>query len=264
MRIFTHESPDLDALMSVVAARRYYRGASEAEITLKPANWDGNGMSDGDLALDMYAGGRGMKGEKGEGVVHSCFALIMMKYAPTADCLALAPVIAYVDAQDTHGNAVKHLVPEASQAARDILDATGLSARVLWLKTVHKDSLKSVVERLEEDFLGMLVVGRSRILAEEEASRAELFADGAVALAVDMKSNAVAHLYKRGVRIVVFKNSFGTGVTREQNEALRMDHPKFLAVIQAAGGNAQSAGEDAIPRGPVRPRSRRGGTPRRT
>ena len=94
MRIFTHVNPDLDALMSVVAARLYYPAARGAEIILKPANWDGAGMDPDDIAVDMEAGGRGMKGEKGDGVVHSCFALIMTKYAPTAECLALAPVIA--------------------------------------------------------------------------------------------------------------------------------------------------------------------------
>ena len=235
MRIFTHVNPDLDALMSVVAARLYYPAARGAEIILKPANWDGAGMDPDDIAVDMEAGGRGMKGEKGDGVVHSCFALIMTKYAPTAECLALAPVIAYVDAQDAHGNAIKYLLPPPSSEARDILDATSLSARVSWLRMIFKGDVTRIVRRLEEEFLGMLDVGRSRLRSEEEANSAELFADGAVALTVDLSVGVTIALFKRGVRLVVFQNKDGVGICREQDETLRMDHPLFRQVVVAAG-----------------------------
>ncbi|MBI1998805.1 MAG: hypothetical protein HYS73_00535 [Parcubacteria group bacterium] len=235
MRIFTHVNPDMDALMSLVVARRYIAGVKKAEIVLRPANWDGADMDEGDVAVDMWAGGRGLKGEKGEGVIHSCFALIMAEYAPTADCLALAPIIAYVDAQDSRGNAVKYLVPEASQEARDILDATNLSARVSWLKAVHAGNVLCSVLRLEEDFEGMLIVGRSRLAAEEEARHAELFAGGAVALAVNLRTNVPSTLFNRGVRIVVFQNRHGTGMSREQGETLRMDHERCRSIVRAAG-----------------------------
>ncbi len=86
MKIFTHFVVDLDAVCSVWAAKQFISGAKGATVEFRPANWDGKEMAEGDLALDIDAGGRGMKGEKGEnGIVHSCVALIVAEYASPAD-----------------------------------------------------------------------------------------------------------------------------------------------------------------------------------
>ena len=101
MRIFTHFNVDLDAVCSVWAAKQFVSGAAEATVEFRPANWDGAEMSEGDLAVDIAAGGRGMKGEKGEnGIVHSCFASIVAGHASAEDRSALANLVRFVDAQD--------------------------------------------------------------------------------------------------------------------------------------------------------------------
>lgn len=116
MKIFTHFNVDLDAVCSVWAAREFIPGARSAAVEFRPANWDGNGMSEGDLALDMEADGRGIKGEKeSDGIVHSCFASIVSQYASPADQAALANLVRFVDAQDSRGSAVKFLAPDASR-----------------------------------------------------------------------------------------------------------------------------------------------------
>jgi len=236
MRIFTHVKPDLDALFSVIAARWYIPGARNARIEFRPASWDGVGMDDGDIAVDMEAGGRGMKGHRDDdGTTHSCFALIMTKYAPTGDCLALASIIEYVDTQDAHGNVAKHIIPDAPQETRNMISATSLSARISWLMAIHKNNIIRIIERLEEDFRGMLIVGYRRLATEEEISDVELFADGKVALVINKGKGVTYALYEKGVRVVVFINRYGMGITREQTETLRMDHPEFLKVVEAAG-----------------------------
>lgn len=78
MRIFTHINVDLDATASVWAARYFMANMAGAPVEFRPADWDGAEMIQGDIAVDINAGGRGIKGEKGlDGTVHSCFASIM-------------------------------------------------------------------------------------------------------------------------------------------------------------------------------------------
>lgn len=235
--LFTHENPDLDALLSLVAVRKYIPCARNARIVLRSAKWDGKEMGPNDIAVDLNAGGRGWKGEKDpDGKVHSCFAFVMQRYAPTAHLEALRDLIAYVDIGDSKGNAVKALIPGISQENQDILSAGGLAVAVAALQTSHgHEKTVTVVHRLEEYFEGMLVYYWRRIAAEVEADKAELFANGAVALVVNGGRNATHALFSRGVRIVVFKNKYGMGVTREQTEKVRMDDPKFIAVVEVAG-----------------------------
>lgn len=129
MKIFTHFNVDLDAVGSVWAAREFILGAESASVEFRPANWDENGMSEDDLALDMEAGGRGMKGKKeADGIVHYCFASIVSQYASPADQAAPAKLVRFVDAQDSRDSAVKFLAPEASREAKDALTMTGLNA----------------------------------------------------------------------------------------------------------------------------------------
>jgi hypothetical protein len=112
MKVYTHINVDLDAALSVAAAKEFIPGAREAELVFVPANWDGEGMDDGDLALDIRAGGRGIKGEQcSDTTVGSCLALIVATHASEADQEALSSLVSYVDAQDAHGHAAKTARP---------------------------------------------------------------------------------------------------------------------------------------------------------
>ena len=163
MKIFTHFVVDLDAVCSVWAAKQFISGAKGATVEFRPANWDGKEMAEGDLALDIDAGGRGMKGEKGEnGIVHSCVALIVAEYASPADQSALASLVRFVDAQDAHGSAVKFLAPEASRESQETLAMTGLNAVLRALQATHSRNDALVVERMSEILSGMLQAGRAR------------------------------------------------------------------------------------------------------
>ena len=102
MKIFTHVSVDLDAAGSVWAAKRFIPGADKAEVVFVPANWDGTGMDNGDIAVDIYAGGKGVKGRVSpDGHTHSCFQTILERFALRADKLALCNLTAFIDACDS-------------------------------------------------------------------------------------------------------------------------------------------------------------------
>ena len=271
MKIFTHINQDLDAVCAVWAARQFVPGAKDAPIEFRPANWDGDGMSEGDLALDMDAGGRGLKGEVGEdGVVHSCFALVVARYAPQDDQRALDNLVIFVDAQDAHGSAVKHLLRPRSacptaeglgyaneyaqgllewayEAGRptpdavDVLAATGLNAVFRALQAAHPRNDTLVIERMSEILNGMLQAGRARQRAVKEADRAEILPGGQVAIVTNSREYATNGILfgERGVRVIVYVDGHNLGVIRHGDEQLRMDHPTIKSVVAEAGEAAE-------------------------
>lgn len=241
MKIFTHFVVDLDAVCSVWAAKQFIAGTQDAIVDFRPANWDGSDMAEGDLALDIDAGGRGLKGEKGEGgIVHSCFASIVAKHSSPADWSALANLVLFVDAQDAHGSAVKFLAPEASREAQEVLAMTGLNAVLRALQATHSRNDALVVERMSEILSGMLQAGRARQRAVVEADKAEIIDGGKVAIVVNSREFATNGVLfeERGVRVIVYVDGYNLGVIRHGDESLRMDHAELRAVVEAAEGEA--------------------------
>lgn len=238
MKIFTHFNVDLDAVCSVWAAQEFISGAESATVEFRPANWDGNGMSEGDIALDMEAGGCGLKGEKeADGIVHSCFASIVAQYASPADQAALANLVCFVDAQDSRGSAVKFLAPEASREAQDALAMTGLNAVVRALQAAHPRNDAMVVERMSEILSGMLQAGRARQRAVAEVEeKAEILPGGKVAIVTNAREFATNGVLFEdyGVRVIIYVDGHNLGVIREGSETLRMDHAELRAVVESA------------------------------
>lgn len=249
MKIYTHQSVDLDATASVWAAKEFIPGAKNAGVEFRSANWDGGGLRRGDLALDLPAGGHGFKGKQDEdGIVHSCFAGVVRQYASTDDQLALASLIRFVDAHDAYGSAVKHLVPEASREAQAVLRATSLNAVLRAFQATHPHNDAFVCERMSEIFSGMLQAGRARQRARVEANKAEILPGGKVAIVKnsgEFGTNGVL-FEERGVRVIVYLDGNNLGLIRHGEESLRMDHPDLRAVVETAGESkewfAHSAG----------------------
>ena len=240
-KIYTHFRVDLDAAASVWAVRTFVPGFEGAQVVFVPASWSGEELTDQDIAVDLPAGGRGLKGElDADGVQHSSFATIVARWASPEDRKALARVIQFVDAQDAHGSAVKHLAPGLDPEAAEVLASTGLNAVLRALQAHHPRNDGLVVERLGEILSGMLEAGRARIRAEAEADRAELVGGGLVAIvrnAREFATNGI--LFSRGVKAVVFDDSPNLGVLRADSVRTRMDHPAILRVVQAAGEESE-------------------------
>lgn len=238
MKVFTHFVVDLDAVCSVWAAKTFIPGVKDAIVEFRPANFDGKEMGNNDIAVDIDAGGRGMKGEKGEGgIVHSCFALIIAKYASASDQVALANPVQFVDAQDAHGSAVKFLIPEANREAKEIFAMTGLNAVLRAFQAIHPRNDALVVERMSEILSGMLQAGRARGRAVAEAEKAEILSGGKVAIVRDAREFATNGVLfeDHGVRVIVYAEGHNLGLIREGSETLRMDHPDFRSIVEAVG-----------------------------
>jgi hypothetical protein len=233
MRIHTHFNIDLDAAASVWAFTRF---VGEGEVFFHPANWDGREMKEGeDVALDIEAGGQGLKGEReADGTTHSCFASLVKMHCSASDREALHSLVEFVDAQDRGGNAAEVL--GVTGTAKKVLSATGINAVLRAFQALNPRDDKTVVEKMGEVFDGLLKTGRSRLAAEEQAATAE-WVGGEVAIienATAMSTNGV--LMERGAKVVVFVDGNNIGAVRRSDVQLRLDHPAVKEVVAGEEG----------------------------
>lgn len=239
--VVTHQHPDLDALASVWAARTFIPGYQDAEVAFVPANWDGANLREEDMAVDIIAGGKGFKGEKdGDGTVRSCFAMIMRKFAPRRERKALAPLVDFIDAQDSTGNAVRAFAGDkltgdqqaslAMASLRSVLEAL----RTSWSK--FQDVDQKLAHAFGSIFDGML---RNALQAQEVRQKANdmerLGPNGEVAIAIGDEEGLTGRLFTLGALMVVFVQGNNVGVLRSNQLNIRADHPAVRAVIDEAG-----------------------------
>ncbi len=240
--IFTHVNVDLDAVASVWAVREFVPGQKNSAVEHKPANWDGSGMTENDIAVDIGAGGKGIKGEKtGSGIVHSSFVSIVKQYASTDDQMVLENLVKFVDAQDAYGNAIKFLAPEiADDCSQKVFSATSINAVLRAFQAFYKNNDAMVVERMSEIFSGLLIAGRARQRARKDAEKAEII-DNMVAIVKNSKEFATNGILfeEKNIRVIVFVDGNNLGVTRNSDENLRMDHPDIQAVVKNAGEESE-------------------------
>lgn len=234
MRIYTHMYVDLDNVASVWAARKWLPGAEKAEVTFVPAAWDGAGLEEGDVALDIPAGGRGWKGAvKEDGKVSSCFAELLAAYAPPEARRALTVVARFVEAQDSAGSGVLGLAPDLPRETAGRLASVSLSGVLAALRTQLGDAgaLAAMASILD----GMFQIGLERAQAEEEAWTAAWH--GPVALVFNPSSPGVnSVLFSRGARAVVYADGHNLGVVRAPEEGRRLDAPSVRALVEGEPG----------------------------
>lgn len=232
--IYTHVSPDLDAISSVWAVKRFIPRFANDSVTYVSANWNGAEMADPDIAVDIEAGGRGIKGEKdADGRPHSCFAAMVKRYAPAEDQIAIKHLAAYIDAHDSYGSAIRHLAPEIEITTAETLHAVSL---VSIYSIIHKKYPSDCVDIMSTIFDGLLEKGRNRLRAEAEADLAKILPSGKVALTRNIDRNHPVNykLFERGVRAVVYRFDYNIGIFRRNGDAIRMDHPDIKAVAEKA------------------------------
>ena len=241
MTIYTHSFVDLDAVCSVWAVKQFVPGMSSAEVVHVPANWKGEELVSGDIAVDIEANGAGIKGHKGsDGLVYSCFAAIVRQYAPAEDQQVLDLLMTFVDTQDAFGGIVSQLIPDASKEAKAIFATTNLVSVLRALQAYFPQNDKLVTERMGEILTGMLEQGRGRVRAESEADQAEVLPGGQVAIVTDSKEFATnALLFGRGIKIVVYVDGFNIGAVRANYCQLHLDHDELWSLIASVGEESQ-------------------------
>lgn len=230
MEIYTHVSVDLDACASVWAAKKYYSGAEKAFVNFRSARWNGAEMKENDLALDIDAGGKGIKGEHREGVTHSCFRLLMEKYAPKEDVEVLEHLILFVDIQDAYGSVVEHFFPESSNYSKKIISLTGINSVLRALQAFHQRNDLIVCEKMGEIFHGMLFTGRSRKRAETEAENAEII-ENKVAITRNARTGTHRRLFEKGIQAVIYVDGHNLGIVKKNNANFRLDHPRIVGFL---------------------------------
>lgn len=248
-RIFTHINPDLDAHSSCWAVRRFVPGMSNAPIIYIGADWDGSGMEPGDIAVDLNAGGKGIKGIlDSDGTVHSSFAYIVSRYASREDAEDIKDLVSFVDMQDAYGSVVNYMVRnrmimETTHDARRLIAVNSIGSDLRALEYLFPDEPEKVFSRMCDIFDGRLLMGRANRRAEIEADKAQLFANGRVALVRGKKEKRTSHiLWERGVEAFVYIDELNLGVVRRGDGALlrdgkrfRADHPAIRNVVKDAG-----------------------------
>lgn len=116
--VYTHVSVDIDAVSSVWFASRFIYPDENLDIKFVPANWDGQGMEIGDLALDISAGGKGLKGKTDKsGRVHSCFASLVFDCKDREVKKALKSLAYLIDKHDAFSSSDNSRASNKSTAA---------------------------------------------------------------------------------------------------------------------------------------------------
>lgn len=232
MAIYTHMNPDLDAKASVWAVRLLaslgvLKGIDTSEVKLVPAHWSGEGLTERDIAVDIPAGGRGIKGEKlPGGKVLSCFVSLLMR-APEEVKDAISPLAEYIDRQGSSADAVYEIL-RARQFG--IMDSTlnwnaisrhdvPAALRVASLDSILKafdltaGSPEKSIEMASAIFDALYTALSSRSRAKQEVASARHF--GPVALIENAKERATnAILFERGAKVVVYSDGHNFGVVR--------------------------------------------------
>lgn len=106
IRIFTHHNVDLDAIFSAWFVSRFICPSIETELVFVPASYNGVGLNGNDIAVDIDAGGKGIKGSiDKDGISHSAsYSLFKKTDLSARDYKALFPLVKIIDKKDTYGN----------------------------------------------------------------------------------------------------------------------------------------------------------------
>lgn len=219
--VYTHKHVDRDALASVWAYKKYAL-PKDADINLQFIRAADSPEEDKPMqvALDLDCGIKGDQ-EPG-GKVHSCFKKLMEIYAPPEDQEALEKVIKYIDLVDVEGDA---WLPKkiAKNHNIKIFRSTDMKAILDSLRISYKKNDAKICETFEDIFDGLLQNNRLKILAKQEANKAEYPYGPDIAIIRDKKSQFTnGEIFDRGARVIIYVDGNSLGVVRKDGEAFHL------------------------------------------
>ncbi len=251
--IFTHDNLDLDACFAVLASIRYFFKESfttffkdpkwRERIKLVSADWDGKELQDGDIAVDIEAGGKGKKGNIEEGErVDSATVQIVEEYAPIEDRQALQNIVYYINEHDATGSAAGSII------GKEVLDR---KSTIKILKCGSVDGLfraaqaaigyqdkKKIIEHFALVFEGYLINGRKEVKAVElYPQRVKLHGRNNKIAFLDMKDAPFALCevaFEKGAEIIIYKNGNDIGIKRRNFSKFPVNHSLILKLIKDA------------------------------
>lgn len=253
-RIFTHLSPDLDAVFASLVAIKYGFGESFSSffkdlrwrdrIMLVPADYDGSEIKTGDIAVDIVAGGKGIKGEiESDGKVNSATLQILEKFAPIDHQKALEDLIFYLNESDSTGSAVDSIFKDEKgycKTIEQILKAGSIDGlfRAMQKGIGYKDS-KRIFQIFSFAFDGYLMNGINAIKSfEVYKERAKFHGKKKNIVFLDMNDVPMAVCdvaFKEGAEVIIYSNGNDLGIKRKNFSKFPVDHPLIIKVLNEAG-----------------------------
>lgn len=211
--LYTHYSVDLDAACSIWAARTFLDRTDPIQFV--PANWNGDELSEFDLALDIEAG---LKGEKlPDGRILSCFSSLVAANATEEDQEALVDLLRFVDLQDSSGDPYANLGEGSTLSPEDhkMLKSCGLNSVLMALKRIYDRDDEAIVNAFGDILDGLYESSLSLVRAQTEAANA-IVVDSVVAICDnnrEFSTNGVV-FETTGVKAIVYIDGYNLGVVR--------------------------------------------------
>lgn len=242
-RILTHMNVDIDAALSVIALQILSEEQQGHNITFVRADWNGR-MGPGDIALDIRAGGRGLKGEEGEdGTIQSCFDLVVRTYGDIHDYRALLPLIEAVNKHDAHGDPFHGELEGTAPERRSQMIETSIIGTFRAIRAYLRGEPKHQRDQRTIELLTPIVYGylhNGHLLADawnqiENEDGVVVFGDKVALITKGKNPRLSEALQIMGVRIKVIVDDKNVVVfCKNPTQDIRADHQLFRDIV----GNA--------------------------
>lgn len=248
-KIFTHVNADLDSACAVWAILRFkfkLRASKDFDfwngLIQKEANWDGSGMAEEDVAVDISAGGKGIKGEiTEERRVGSAFDAVMKKYAAMEDQVAVQNLICFVDTHDSCGNAIDtlldnvELLTKVQKDIRGIFSDCSINASFRGFQATYYNDKKAI--SVFCDMLdGMLKIQQRRLQAQQNYSKyTKWYHNNQIVVVTNAPLAVTGIVFEKKARILIYSDGFNLGIKRDNAEVIRMDHSLIKEVVKKYG-----------------------------
>lgn len=229
-RILTHVSVDIDAVVSVWFALRFII-KKEVPIDFVPASWDGRGIKFDDLALDINAGGFGIKGKQDKtGKVHSCLKELVRGHADKETKIFLRGLINFVEEIDSGDFDLKN----SRTYEKGEIPFLSLVFSLRSLQAYHQKNDGVVCQRMFEILDGMLASMKKRS-SDRKSLYSSIITVGRSAIVIKEGSSISA----RGILFqtekydsIVYVDGDNLGLLTR--DGLRADLPEVKEVIKKA------------------------------
>lgn len=270
-RIYTHRSPSVSSCLAIIVAIKYILRESldnffkqknwRDRIQFKDANWSGKEMTKRDIAINIFAGGKGIQGSYEEGSkVTSALLNIFEQYAPYRDQMIMGDVIWYVNEEDITSDAIGSLLLSTyehviAKDVKKILWAGSICPIYRALQWANNYDDKKVIKIFAGVYEGMLAEGIKNLklpdLYEKRAVVHRVHGSEKCIVVLDMNGAPLSlcryALEKEKVEIIIFKNGKDIGLIRANNSKFPVDHQLIRDVINKAGEKVgKKQGEWAI------------------
>jgi hypothetical protein len=260
--LFTHVHVDMDAVASMWAFLRF---APEAQFPshyiwrFVPARWNGTMGDSGvdyelqkqDRAIDIDCGGKGINGFGDKGEERSCFHILVRKYCDAETQTALTNLIKYVDLQETTGSAVGSILDDLDKdlaeegmnippSDKRLLMSFNLTSVLNCLRRTFRGNDDRIFQAMEHIFDGYLESSLARLRGDRDASKAEFYADGKIALLPkDAEGTATGILMERGADFVVYREGHNIGISRKNGCNTEICPPTVEVLLESKGGDEE-------------------------